>query len=389
MNIDQELYSRFAEDFNEKPTHYVSSSGRFEVIGNHTDHNGGLCVAASCDLKIEGYAKKRDDNKVIINSLGYESVVVDLVDLSFNKKEEGESGGLVRGIAKYFVQIGLGIGGFSLVTKSSIFKGAGVSSSAAFESLVAQIFNVLYNDGKASMLVLAKAGQFAENNYFGKHSGLLDQSSICFGNISYLSFKDDEPIVKTMSFPFEDLEFVIVNTGGNHAAMSNLYSSIPFDMKSAAKKMGKNLLIESSLEELESHKNSLTEMEYLRSKHFFSENERVKRLISAIESKNKKLFLEQIKGSFISSRDNLQNMMVKDCYDGSPLEACDLAYEFLKEKGAAKINGGGFAGSIIVCLEKSETNDFIDYMSKKYGRENISVVHINPDSPIVQMIDYR
>ena len=147
MELDKKLYQKFIDYFDAKPTHYVSSSGRFEIIGNHTDHNGGLCVASSCDLKIEGYASKRDDNRVIVASEGYSQVIVDLSSLSFSKKEEGESSALVRGIAKYFKDNNLKIGGFSLVSKSSIFKGAGVSSSAAFESLIAQIFNAFYNEG--------------------------------------------------------------------------------------------------------------------------------------------------------------------------------------------------------------------------------------------------
>lgn len=385
MELDKKLYQKFIDYFDAKPTHYVSSSGRFEIIGNHTDHNGGLCVASSCDLKIEGYASKRDDNKVIVASEGYSQVIVDLSSLSFSKKEEGESNALVRGIAKYFKDNNLKIGGFSLASKSSIFKGAGVSSSAAFESLIAQIFNAFYNEGKSSPLTLAKAGQFAENNFFGKHSGLLDQCSICYGNISFMDFSSDVPKVETLSFPFDDLEFVIVNTGGDHTKLSNLYSSIPLDMKSAAKKLGKSLLFEANLHYFEDHKNLLNESEYSRGKHFYSENERVKKLVNALIKKEKQTFLKMIKESFISSRDNLKNMMV-DKYEGSPLEACDLAYKFLGNDGACKINGGGFAGSIIVCLPRVQSDDFIAYMSNKYGKNNVAKIHVNPSKPIVEKI---
>ena len=385
MELDKKLYQKFIDYFDAKPTHYVSSSGRFEIIGNHTDHNGGLCVASSCDLKIEGYASRRDDNKVIVASEGYSQVIVDLSSLSFSKKEEGESSALVRGIAKYFKDNNLKIGGFSLVSKSSIFKGAGVSSSAAFESLIAQIFNAFYNEGKSSPLMLAKAGQFAENNFFGKHSGLLDQCSICYGNISFMDFSSDVPKVETLSFPFDDLEFVIVNTGGDHAKLSNLYSSIPLDMKSAAKKLGKSLLFEANLQYFEDHKNLLNESEYSRGKHFYLENERVKKLVNALIKKEKQTFLKMIKESFFSSRDNLKNMMV-DKYEGSPLEACDLAYKFLGNDGACKINGGGFAGSIIVCLPRAQSDDFIAYMSNKYGKNNVAKIHVNPSKPIVEKI---
>ena len=385
--MKNQLFLSFVHSFNEVPTHSVRSSGRFEVIGNHTDHNGGLCIAASCDLAIKGYLSPSDDNNVCLRSSGYKDVSFTLNDLSIKKEEIGSSNGLVKGVAAYFVNHGYKIGGFDLMSESSIFKGAGVSSSAAFESMVAQIFNVLYNDGKISKIELAKAGQYAENNYFGKKSGLLDQTAICFGNISFMDFKDfNNPKVETLDFPFIDLGFVIVNSGGSHAKMSNLYSSIPIDMKNAAQKLGKSVLRECSLEELIDNKDKLTESEYKRAYHFFEENERVLKLKEALKSKDKQLFLQMIKESFISSRDNLENMMVKSHYKGSPLEACDYAYKFLGDKGACKINGGGFAGSIIVCLPILDVYPFMSYMADKYGIENVAPIIINPLPPEVEKL---
>lgn len=382
--MDQLLYSKFETKFNSKPEYYATSSGRFEVIGNHTDHNGGLCVAASCDLAISGYLSKRDDNKVILFSEGYEDISFDLSDLSLKKEEVGTSKGLVKGVAIYLKQHGYQIGGFYLVSKSTVFKGAGVSSSAAFESLIGQIFNALFNDSKIDSLTLAKAGQYAENYYFDKKSGLLDQSAVCFGNISFMDFSSkDEIKVKTIDFPFDDMSFVIVNSGGSHADLSDLYSSIPTDMKNVAKKLGKQTLSEVDFDQVYMIKEQLSESEFLRAKHFFSENIRVLTLVEALESKNKQAFLSAIKESFISSRDNLRNMMVDNHYEGSPLEACDLAYKYLGSRGAAKINGGGFAGSIIVCLPKSESESFKKYMAQKYGENNVSRVNINPYPPQV------
>ena len=376
---------QFENKYHESPQYHVFSSGRFEIIGNHTDHNGGKCVAASCDLAISGFLSKNDDSVIKLCSLGYTDSTIKLDDLSLKDNELGTTIGLVKGVCKYFVDHDYKIGGFSLLSESTIFEGAGVSSSAAFESLIAQILNVLYNNGTISHAELAKAGQYSENNYFGKRSGLLDQSAICFGNISFMDFSGDLPKVKTLDFPFKHLQFVIVNTGGSHADLSDLYSSIPLDMKNAAKKVGVNLLIETDLETIENSKDKLSESEYLRAKHFFGENERVLTLVKAIENKDEKLFLEMIKGSFISSRDNLKNMMVKD-YAGSPLEACDYAYKFLGDDGACKINGGGFAGSIIAVVNKDKADEFIKYMAKKYPLKNISKVNINPYPPVVEKI---
>lgn len=376
----------FKNEFGLDPTYFVVSSGRFEIIGNHTDHNGGLCVAASCDLCIKGYLARSDDLIVRLDSVGYENLKFSLDDLSIKEKEVGTSTGLVKGVAKYLVGHGFKIGGFTLMCSSNIFKGAGVSSSAAFESMIGAIFNALYNDNKISSLELAKAGQYSENNYFAKNSGLLDQSSICFGDISFLNFKEAVPVVKTLHFPFDDLQFVIINTGGSHEDLSNLYSSIPLDMLETAKKLCKTRLIEGNCSDLEGIKKELSESQYLRSKHFYGENERVKKLVKAIEEKDKDAFLKMIKESFESSRDNLKNMMVQDHYEGSPLEACDYAYKFLEDKGACKINGGGFAGSIIAVVDKGRADEFIEYMSLKYGKNNICKVNINPNKPSVTKI---
>ena len=385
--MNKKLLTKFEKCFGLEPSYFVQSSGRFEIIGNHTDHNGGLCVAASCDLEIYGFLAPSNDGIVRLYSKGYQEVEFPVSDISLKKDEVGTSTGLVKGVAAYLIEHGYKVGGFYLVSESTVFRGAGVSSSAAFESLVGQVFNTLYNDGKISKIELAKAGQYSENYYFDKKSGLLDQSAVCFGNISFMNFSSlAVPEIRTIGFPFDDMQFVIVNTGGSHAALSDLYSSIPTDMKSVAAKLGKKVLSETSMEEVEKIKDKLTEMEYLRAKHFFGENERVLTLVKALENKDKKSFLKAIKESFESSRDNLKNLMVENCYVGSPLQACDYAYEFMGDSGACKINGGGFAGSIIACLPKSQVKAFMKHMSLKYGSENIKAVNINPYPPLVTKI---
>lgn len=384
--MDNELLLAFINRYRVSPSYYATSSGRFEIIGNHTDHNGGFCVAASCDLAINAYVSSRDDNIVHLYSEGYEDSKINLNDLRITKDELHHSSGLIKGIGYYLKKLGYKIGGFNIVSKSNIFKGAGVSSSAAFESLIAQIFNTLYNDNRISAIELAKAGQYAENTCFLKKSGLLDQCAVCFGNVSFMDFSSSDPIVKTIDFPFDDMQFVIVNTGGSHASMGDLYSSIPSDMKSAAKKVGKTSLCQTSLEEIEKNKAKLTESEYNRSKHFFEENQRVLSLVKSLQKSDKNGFLEAIRGSFISSRDLLKNMMVGSNYEGSPLEACDYANKFLGYKGACKINGGGFAGSIIVTLPKDMVNEFVTYMAAKYGRSNIATVNVNPNPPQVNKL---
>lgn len=370
----------FKKYFNNKPTYRFDCGGRFEILGNHTDHNHGLCLAATASLAIISLVSKRDDLVVHFNSIGFSNVDIDLSNLDIVESESNSSA-MIRGVAKYLLDHGYKIGGFDAVSNSTIFPGAGVSSSAAFQLLIGQIFNELFNDGKIDKITLAKAGQYSENNYFGKASGLLDQIGVAFGNVVSIDFKDiDNPKVEQILFPFDDLVFIGVNTGGNHSLMNGLYSQIPIDMKNAAKKMRVEFLRESTLDKLE-QTTSLSEVEYKRALHFYSENERVKKAIEALRSKDKKAFLNLMNESRKSSTENLKNMMVEGHYEGSPLEACDRAMSILGQDGACKINGGGFAGSIICAVPVDMAKKFSKAMSKYYGKDNVVQINIRKYGP--------
>ena len=365
-----------------EPEYVFSCGGRFEILGNHTDHNHGLCLASACDLDITAVVSKREDNKVVLKSIGFPEDDVDLNNLKVDELLFGSSSALIRGVAAYLIEHGYKAGGFLAYTSSSIFKGAGVSSSAAFELLIGHIYNVLFNNGEIPTLVLCKAGQYAENVYYGKKSGLLDQIGVAYGGVVSIDFNDVEnPIINQIEFPFKDLHFVLVNTGGDHSSLSNLYAAIPNDMVSAANEMRGRYLRECSIEQLEEVKPHLTEDEYLRAKHFFNENERVEKALEAIKNKDKELFLKQINNSRLSSSLNLKNMMVAAHYKGSPQEACDLLMEASNHTGAVKINGGGFAGSVIALVEDKYLNNVIKEMSKKYGEENVKEIFIRNNGP--------
>lgn len=366
----------FKKNYGYKSTYSFDCGGRFEILGNHTDHNHGLCLAATANLAITCVLSRRNDLIINLDSIGFSKIKLDLSNLEINKTEN-KSAAMIRGVAKYLVDNGYKVGGFDAVSSSTIFTGAGVSSSAAFELLIGQIFNELFNDGKIDKIILAKAGQYSENYYFGKASGLLDQIGVAFGNVVQIDFKDNNnPKVKQIHFPFNDLAFVGVNTGGDHSLLNNLYSQIPIDMKSAAEKMGAKYLRESNLEKLK-QTDGLTKSEYDRSFHFYKENERV------MKANNKEDFLKQINESRLSSTNYLKNMMIDDHYEGSPLEACDLAMSILGKDGACKINGGGFAGSIICVVPKHLLKKFINLMSKKYGKENVVQMSIREHGPRV------
>ncbi len=377
----EHVYQGYQNQFNNAPKYCFSCGGRFELLGNHTDHNHGLCLAATCDLAISAAVNKRDDNKVIIISEGYESFTVDLDDLEIKPSEVNTSQALTRGIAFYLKDHGYNIGGFDAYMYSDIFRGAGVSTSAAFEVLVGYIFSALYNNNSIPQLTLSIAGQFAEINYFGKACGLLDQIAVGYGEAVSINFKTKIPEIRKIDFPFDDVHFVIVNTGGSHAELSDLYSAVPQDMYNAAHKMGKEYLVDCSREQLEAVKGSLTDMEYSRATHYFNENENVLMGIKALETKDEALFLKAMNSSRESSTKYLKNMMVGDQYEGSPLEACDLAQKITNNQGASKINGGGFAGSIICAIPDAYLSEFLSKMSEKYGEANVKEIYIRPTGP--------
>ena len=378
--MKQKVLGRFTSIFHRRPSHFVSCGGRFEILGNHTDHNHGLCLAATCDLAITAAILIAPQNVIAFHSGNYPVDVVNLDNLNPVASEKGTSRALIRGIAFYLKEHGYKIGGFVAYSESTIFVGAGVSSSAAFEVLIGHIFNILYNEGKIPTMVLAKAGQFAENKYFGKASGLLDQIGVAFGNISYIDFENiEEPKVEQIAFPFDDLHFLIINTGGSHAALSHLYSAIPNDMYNAAHKAGVNYLRETTWDKVKTL--DLKEIEHDRTLHFFYENERVKAAVKALENKDKEGFLKAINESCISSTKYLRNMMVEDQYKGSPLEACDYFNEITNGRAAIKINGGGFAGSVIAVVPDELLELVINKMSEKYGDKNVKEVHVRPVGP--------
>lgn len=378
INLEQQ----FVKHYLKSPEYFISCGGRFEILGNHTDHNHGLCMAATCNLAISSAVNKRDDLTIRLVSKGNPSFEISLNDLEVNPDEVNTSQALIRGIAHYLYIHGYRIGGFDIYMESTIFSGAGVSSSAAFELLIAQVFNELYNDKQIEKMLLCKAGQYAENKYFGKKSGLLDQIGVAYGGIVYIDFKDIEnPSVSPMTIDFKDLHYVIVNTGGSHADLSDAYSAIPNDMYNAAKKVGCNFLIETDLNTIEKNKQYLTEMEYNRAVHFFGECERVKIAKEAILNNDEEKFLTMINESRISSTKYLKNMMIENDYEGSPLEATDLIMNVIEGNGACKINGGGFAGSVICVVKDSHFDRLLTTMKEKYGNNNVVEVFVRNIGP--------
>ncbi len=386
MIKEKETTALFEKNFGgAKGSHLYFSHGRIELLGNHTDHNHGLCLVGGVDMGITCLARKNDDNIVEIVSEGYRLVKFGIDDLTPSKEEVGTSIAITKGILYRMKEKGFLIGGFVAAMTSDIFPGAGVSSSACYEALIAKIVSDLYNQDSLSPLEMAKIGKYAENVYFGKPSGLLDQIGASFGGVSFVDFADTEnPIVEKTEFDLP-LSIVLVNTGGSHADLTPLYASIPADMKKVASAIfGKEVLREVGEEEFNQKINAPTpfvsERAKMRAHHFFDENQRVKRAYEALLHHDVSTFLRCVNESQLSSYALLANTMPPGQYEGSPQQGIDAALPLLNG-GAVRIHGGGFAGSILAFLPFDAKESFIAKMSSYYGKENVRPVVLLQGGP--------
>ncbi len=377
----ERLKKTFIDSEGENPTHVFSSSGRAEILGNHTDHNHGLVMVASISCDVIAVVSKRNDTICKVCSEGYPAVEVDISDLTVKENEYGKSDALVRGVADGIKKRGLEIGGFTAYTSSNIFKGAGVSSSAAFEVLIAEIFNTLYLHGKLSDIDRAVISQYAENVYFGKPCGLLDQSGISIGSLVKLDFNEPEnPAVKKLQAP-KGYTLVITNTGGNHAALTEHYAAIRKEMEEVASFFGKKVLREVPRRDFEKMlptlKRRFSGRAILRALHFYNENDRVIKAQNALLSNDVQSFLDAVNKSGESSLTLLQNCYVPGDVKQPVVLGIELSKNFIKD-GAVRVHGGGFAGSILAIVNDKEVRSYVQFMKKLFGDNNVFEASIRP-----------
>ena len=378
------LKNKFLEHYHNEPELFLSCGGRFEVLGNHTDHNHGLCLAATCSLSIYAAIKRRDDLLVHLYSEGFTESTIDLSILDKQDKEIGTPNALIRGVARYLSK-DYKYGGFDIYVKSEIPGGAGVSSSAAFELLFAQVFNKLFNNEQIPLMTLCKAGQYAEREYYGKMCGLLDQIGVAYGGLSFIDFKDIvNPVVNSLKPKMDNYTFLIVNSGGSHAGLDHLYKAIPDDMFKVAHYFGKEYLREVSEDEFNKNKQEVIDKccqsVVDRAEHFFGENRRVKEADIALKNNDLETLIRLINESRESSTNLLRNMYV-DKVEGSPLEACELIMQSSDNKAGVKINGGGFAGSVISLIPNDKLDKVLKAVKDKYGEHNVHIVSIRNEIP--------
>ena len=383
----QALLDRHKELFgrSEDETMLFSTAGRTELAGNHTDHNLGLVIAGTINLDTIAAVSLRDDSTVIVNSEGFPEVVVDISDLEVREEEKNTTQSLLRGIAKAFKDRGLKVGGWQANTTTRVLKGSGLSSSAAIEVLCAEIFNNLFNDDVLAPVELAKISQYAENVYFGKPSGLMDQIGCAQGGIVGIDFADNaNPVLTPLDVNFEDYgyDLVIVDTKGNHADLTGEYAAVPAEMKQVAAYFGADCLrkvdYEEFIEKLPKLREAVSnDRAILRAIHFFDENMRVEAMLDCLKEKDIDGYLYYVEESGNSSFKYLQNVYpainVKE--QGLSL-ALALTEDFLSGEGACRVHGGGFAGTIQAYIPKELTDDYIDFMDSVFGEGSATVLAI-------------
>ncbi len=369
-----EIEKIFLESEGKKPTYVFSSSGRAEILGNHTDHNHGLVIVASISCDIIAAVSASDDSIVKVCSLGYPDVTVDIDDLEIKKDEFGTSNALVRGVAKALKDRGYALKGFTAYTNSNIFKGAGVSSSAAFEVLMVEIFNTLYLNGEVNAVERAIISQFAENAYFNKPCGLLDQSGISIGSLVKLDFETPTSPKITKIAPPKGYSLVITNTGGDHASLTDHYAAIRKEMEEISSHFGKRVLREVDymlfLDEIAILKEKFSSRAILRALHFYEENQRVIKTEEALQKGDVSEFLNQVNASGISSIGLLQNCYVPGETNQPVVLGIELSRAIIKD-GAVRVHGGGFAGSILAIVNDNEVDGYIEKMQSVFGKENV------------------
>lgn len=367
------LSEKFTKHFLTKPEYYFSTPGRTEISGNHTDHNLGKVIAASINLdSIAAVAKSK--NSIVVYSDAYDKpFLVSLNDLNIVADEAGTTNSLIRGIAYRIKQLGYNIGGFNAWISSDVLQGSGLSSSASIEVLIGTIFNHLYNEGNISAEEIAKIGQYAENVYFKKPCGLMDQMACAIGGIIAIDFENPEnPITTKLNFDFDKQNYLIalVHTGGSHISLTDDYSAVPEEMKQVAEKFGKKVCREISfldfVNNLGEIRKGLSDRAILRAFHFFKENYRVDKQIQSLNNNNFKLFLDLVNESGNSSYKYLQNIFSPKDVNYQPV-ALALAFteEYLKNigEGACRVHGGGFEGTIQAMIPAKYITDFSEFIN--------------------------
>jgi galactokinase len=359
--------------------HIISSPGRIEVGGNHTDHQKGYVIAASINIDNLCIVKKSDDMKASFYDDKFLMNEVDLNDLKIHEEEKGKTKSIIRGVAARFNKFSYNIGGFKACQDMRVLVGSGLSSSACFEILITEIYNSLYNNDKVDAVERAIISQWVENNYFGKPCGLMDQLSISVGGFIAIDFYGDKPKIEKNEFSFGNngYQLLVINTKGDHADLTSEYAAIPSEMKQVAKYFGEEHLSRVNPEDFYSRLKELREQikndrALLRAHHYFNETVRAKKLNDAIRRKDIVKVISLMKESGNSSYKYLQN--VYDTHDTKRQAVAlglALAEKYVRDEGLARVQGGGFAGTIQAVVKKDLEEVFKKDLAAIFGSDAI------------------
>ena len=346
--------------------YHFSAPGRTEIGGNHTDHQHGCVLAAAVDMETTAEVTLNGTNTIHVASEGYKPVEIDLSDLAAKESEKNTTAALIRGVAVAFAQRGYKLSGFDAKIKSTVLPGSGLSSSAAFEVLIGRILNGLFADNTVSAIEIAQIGQYAENVYYGKPSGLMDQMASSVGGLVFIDFHDPKkPVVEKVDYNFAHSGYTLctIDSGADHADLTDEYAAMPIEMKKVAHFFGKEVLREVNEAEFYAKitdvRKETGDRAVLRTIHFFNENKRVQLQVRALKNDNFDAFLHYVNESSLASWTLLQNVT-----PAGYIEKQDMAFtlalcqQLLAGEGAVRIHGGGFAGTALAFVPNDKFDGF-------------------------------
>ena len=386
----QKLDAGFAAAFGGAPERYFSAPGRTEIGGNHTDHQRGRVLAAAVNLDTVAAVRVNGTDTIRILSQGYPLCEVDVKELTPRADEINTTPALIRGVAARFAQLGCEVRGFDAYCESTVLPGSGLSSSAAYEVLIGTIINHLFFEGKVSQAEVAQIGQYAENVFFGKPCGLMDQTASAVGNLVTIDFFDKEhPVIQPVNFDFSACghALCIIDTRASHADLTDEYAAIPNEIKAVCAHFGKEVL--SQIDEAEFYaaipalRTSCGDRAVLRAVHFYQDNARVPRQVAALEAGDFAAFLKLVKESGHSSYMYLQNVIPAGYTQHQDVAiALALCEHYLQGKGAYRVHGGGFAGTVQAFVPFEILEDFRAGIDSALGEGACHVLSIRPQGGV-------
>ncbi|MCM1090125.1 MAG: galactokinase [Butyrivibrio sp.] len=380
-----EAIRSYIQCFGEGEAAIYSAPGRSEIGGNHTDHQHGQVLAAGINLDAIAVVCPTSDSLIRIKSDGYDMITIDTASPCEPMESEKESTiSLIRGVVEGMRRHGHALGGFQAYITSDVLIGAGLSSSAAFEVLIGTILSGLYNDMKVSPIEIAIISQYAENVYFGKPCGLMDQMACSVGSLVHIDFKDTaNPAVEKVEFDLERAGYslCITDTKGSHADLTADYAAVPAEMKAVAELLGKSVLVELTedmvMDNITKLRQTLGDRAVLRALHFYEENKRVETEVSALKKGNIDLFLNTVKASGASSFQYLQNVYTNHDITSQNMSVA-LAVSDIKlgADGVCRVHGGGFAGTIQAFVRNTAVEEYRSAMDKVFGEHSCKALKI-------------